>query len=196
MGCWLCRGQGSIQGCSGWRIRGELLHAFVCSTTDSVVPRMPSRFWWRSLDSWFGLATVDLGLDRQGWITFFAAILLALITLFAGYDHVSILGAASVGLPQQAGIPCIAVAMATAFAEAQLASNDRQRSEAIRARAEDFARRESDRATEEREREALRAQQQARCNRVQLCHQLDPNESNAQRVRDVISLLDEYGGLA
>jgi len=55
------------------------------------------------------------GLDRQGWITFFAAILLALITLFAGYDHISILGAASVDLPQQAGIPCIAAAVATAI---------------------------------------------------------------------------------
>jgi len=52
------------------------------------------------------------------------------------------------------------------------------------------------RADRERERAALRAQQQARCNRVQLCHQLDPSEANAQRVRDVISLLDEYGGLA
>jgi hypothetical protein len=169
----------------------------------SVVPRMLLTFRWFSLDSGFVLANVLSGLDRQGWITFFAAILLALITLFAGYDHVDLLGAASVDLPQQAGIPCIAAAVATAFADAQLASNDRQESAAIRAGAEDFAREESDRAaeernraTEERERAALRAQQQARCNRVQLCHQLDPNEANAQRVRDVISLLDEYGGLA
>jgi hypothetical protein len=29
---------------------------------------------------------------------------------------------------------------------------------------------------------------------VQLRHQLEPNQSNAQRVRDVISLLEEYGG--
>ena len=71
-------------GGSCWRIRGELLQACVCSTTDCVVPRMPRPFWWASLDSGFGLATLVLGFDRQGWITVFAALLLALITLFAG----------------------------------------------------------------------------------------------------------------
>ena len=42
-----------------------------------------------------------LGFDRQGWITVFAALLLALITLFPSYTHVDLLGAASVDLPQQ-----------------------------------------------------------------------------------------------
>jgi len=84
---------------------------------------MPLPLRRSSLVSGFGLASVTCGLDRQGWITFFAAILLALITLFVGYDNVDILGAASVDLPQQAGIPCIAAAVATAFAEALLASN-------------------------------------------------------------------------
>jgi hypothetical protein len=146
---------------------------------------------------------VMLGLDLQGWVTVLAAGLLALITLFAGYDHVDLLGAASIHLPQQAGIPCIAAAMATAVAEAELASNDRKTSAAIRDRAEDAARRdrdlagrERDRAAEERERAARRARRQAQCNLVQLRHQLDPSELNAQRVRDLISLLDEYGGLA
>ena len=78
-----------------------------------------------------------LGFDRQGWITVFAALLLALITLFTNYTHVDLLGAASVELPQQ-----------------------------------------------------------AQCNLVQLRHQLDPSERNARRVRDVISLLEEYGGMA
>jgi len=41
-----------------------------------------------------------------------------------------------------------------------------------------------------------RTQRQAQCNLVQLRHQLEPSESNAQRVRDVISLLEEYGGFA
>jgi hypothetical protein len=50
---------------------------------------------------------VLLGFDRQGWITVFAALLLALITLFTNYTHVD--------LPQQAGIPCIAAAVATAI---------------------------------------------------------------------------------
>ena len=86
-----------------------------------------------------------LGFDRQGWITVFAALLLALITLFTSYDHVDILGAASFDLPQQAGIPCIAAAV---------------------------------------------------MNLPRFQGQLDPSERNARRVRDVSSLLEEYGGMA
>lgn len=56
-----------------------------------------------------------LGFDRQVWITVFAALLLALITLLTSYDHVDILGAASFDLLQQAGILCIAAAVATAL---------------------------------------------------------------------------------
>jgi len=44
----------------------------------------------------FGVAPVDLGFDRQGRITVFAALLLALITLLSSYTHVDLLGAASV----------------------------------------------------------------------------------------------------
>ena len=160
--------------------------------------------------SGFGLATVVLGFDRQGWITVFAALLLALITLFTNYTHVDLLGAASVDLPQQAGIPCIAAAVAAAVAEAQLASNRRAESEAIRAGAEEAANEERGRSNEERRRAeeargraatearraVRRAQQQAQCNLVQLRHQLDPSERNARRVLDVISLLEEYGGMA
>jgi hypothetical protein len=140
---------------------------------------------WRSLDSGLALATVVLGFDRQGWIswiTVFAALLLALITLLTSYSHVELLAAASVDLPQQAGIPRIAAALATAVAEAQLASNDRRRRGALRDRARDQA--------------ARRDQRQAQCNLVQLRHQLDPSALNARRVRDVISLLEEYGGMA
>jgi len=43
---------------------------------------------------------------------------------------------------------------------------------------------------------ATRCRLRAECNLVQLRHQLDPNKVNAQRVRDVISLLEEYGGFA
>jgi len=43
---------------------------------------------------------------------------------------------------------------------------------------------------------SYRAQSQDQCNLVQLRHQLEPSEVNAQRVRDVISLLEEYGGFA
>jgi hypothetical protein len=135
------------------------------------------------------LATLLLGFDRQGWVTLLAAALLSLITLFTGYSHVDLLGAASFDMPQQAGIPCIAAGLATAVAEAQLASNDRYKRAAIRDRAEAAA-------DEERERAAIRAQRQAECNLVQLRHQLEPNGPNAQRIRDVISLLEEYGGFA
>jgi hypothetical protein len=63
----------------------------------------------------WGLAAVLLGFNSQGWITAFAAMLPALITLFASYTHVNILGAACFDLPQQAVIPCIAAAVATAI---------------------------------------------------------------------------------
>ena len=125
---------------------------------------------------------MDFGFDRQGWITVFAALLLALITLFTSYTHVDLLGAASIELPQQAGIPCILAALATAVAEAQLETNRRFESAAIRDRARDQA--------------ARRDQRQAQCNLVQLRHQLDPSALNARRVRDVIALLEEYGGMA
>jgi len=48
---------------------------------------------------------VVLGFDRQGWITVFAGLLLALITLLTGCDHVDILGAAFVDLSQQVASP-------------------------------------------------------------------------------------------
>ena len=76
---------------------------------------MPKPFRHRSLESGFEPATLVMELDRQGWLTFLAALLLALITLFAGYDHVDLLGAASIDIPQQAGIPCLAAAVATAI---------------------------------------------------------------------------------
>jgi hypothetical protein len=41
-----------------------------------------------------------------------------------------------------------------------------------------------------------RSNQEVQCNLVQNRHQLDPSERNARRVRDVISLLEEYGGMA
>jgi len=47
------------------------------------------------------VATVFPGFDRQGWITVIAAVLLALITLFTSYDHVSVLGTTAIDRPQQ-----------------------------------------------------------------------------------------------
>ena len=142
--------------------------------------------------------------DRPAWIAFAGAILLALITLFSSYNHVFIPGfATSFPLPQQAGIPCIFIALAAAASELKLASNSRYESADLRARAEyktaeerERANNERNRAAEERECAAFRARRQAQCNLVQLRHQLDPSERNARRIQDVIALLEEYGGAA
>ena len=45
-----------------------------------------------------------LGFDLQGWITLIAGLLLALITLFVGYDHVDFFGGAALRLNQQVGV--------------------------------------------------------------------------------------------
>jgi len=155
--------------------------------------------------------------DRQGIIQAHAGFVVALIALLSSYDHISLPAGIDFQLQQQWGVWFIVASMALVVADAQLATQSRHREadqhlEAANEAAEERIRadRERNRAAEERilaseervrsdrerERAALRAQQQARCNRVQLCHQLEPNEVNAQRVRDVISLLDEYGGLA
>ena len=52
------------------------------------------------------------------------------------------------------------------------------------------------RAATEARRAFRRAQQQVQCNLVQHKHQLEPSERKSSRVRDVISLLEEYGGIA
>ena len=137
------------------------------------------------------MATVVLGFDRQGWITVIAAVLLALITLFSSYDHVSVLGAAAIHLPQQAGIPCIAAAVAAALAEAQLASNDRQESAAIRDGAEDSADKERDRAAEERERAARSDRVQAHALRAGALVWLNPTPLNRRFLELVAAELTE-----
>ena len=128
-----------------------------------------------------------LGFDRQGWITAFAAVLLALITLLTSYSHVDFLGAASVDLPQQAGIPCIAAAEATAI-EQQVGIQRSTSTWSATRSSNGCSRRPAEPiTTRERGRAARRAQQQAQCNLVQLRHQLDPSDFNARRVRDLIS---------
>ena len=137
--------------------------------------------------SGFGLATVVLGFDRQGWITVFAGLLLALITLLTSYDHVDILGAASFDLPQQAGIPCIAAAVATAIAEAQLASIDRRRRGALRDRAEAATARE-------RERAARADQLQARALRAGALVWLDPTPLHRRFLQLIATELADLAG--
>jgi hypothetical protein len=76
---------------------------------------MPDHPHRHEAEASLAVATVCPGFDRQGWITAIAAVLLALITLFTSYDHVSVLGTTAIDLPQQAGIPCIAAALAAAI---------------------------------------------------------------------------------
>lgn len=58
---------------------------------DRLLPPWPQKWhWYRCIvNCWsIGLATVLFGFDLQGWIAVIGGILLALITLFTGYDHV------------------------------------------------------------------------------------------------------------
>ena len=155
--------------------------------------------------------------DIQGWITLLLGGLLALITLFSSYSHVHIPFLGAVALNQQIGVLLLAALVPPLLGDAQLATRCRLRAERDRVRSERDRVREADEAVEERilaseergradreryradrerKRAARRAQFQNRCNLVQLRHQLDPSALNVRRVRDLISLLEEYGGMA
>ncbi|WP_254996457.1 hypothetical protein [Cyanobium sp. Aljojuca 7D2] len=134
--------------------------------------------------------------DIQGWITLILGGLLALITLFSSYSHVHIPFIGAVALNQQVGVLLLVALVPPLLGDAELATRCRLRAERDRVREAEDRARASDEAAEERERAARRAQRQAQCNLIQLRHQLDPSERNARRVRDVISLLEEYGGFA
>jgi len=143
------------------------------------------------------------GFDLQGWITVVAGVLLALITLFTGYDHVDLFGRVTVRINQQIGVFILLTSLATLVVEAQLASRRRNRDSVDRAREADAAARERDlagrernRAAEERERAARRAQRQDRCTLAQLEFQFSPNDTTRRRLSDLIALLREYGELA
>ena len=147
----------------------------------------------------------------QGLITVVAGVLLALITLFTGYDHVDLFGRVTVRINQQIGVFILLASLATlvvvdaVFSEgvAQLASRRRNRDSVDRAREADAAARERDladrernRAAEERERAARRAQRQDRCTLAQLEFQFSANDTTRRRLSDLIALLREYGELA
>ena len=144
-----------------------------------------------------------LGFDLQGWLTVVAGVLLALITLFTGYDHVDLFGRVTVRINQQIGVFILLASLATLVVEAQLASRRRNRDQSDRAREADTAARERDlagrernRAAQERERAARRAQRQDRCTLAQLEFQFSPNDTTRRRLSDLIALLREYGELA
>jgi hypothetical protein len=156
------------------------------------------------IDGWsIGLATVLLGFDLQGLITVVAGVLLALITLFTGYDHVDLFGRVTVRINQQIGVSLLFASLATLVVEAQLASRrrdrdqiDRARAAAERARAEVDRSREADATARERDLAARRAQRQDRCTLAQLEFQFSPNDTTRRRLSDLIALLREYGELA
>ena len=129
------------------------------------------------------------GFDLQGLITVIGGVLLALITLFTGYDHGDLFGCATIRINQQIGISVLFASLATLVVEAQLASRRRDRDQVDRAR-------EADSAAEERERAARRAQRQDRCTLAQLEFQFSPNGTTRTRLSDLIALLREYGELA
>ena len=150
------------------------------------------------------------GFDLQGCITVVAGVLLALITLFTGYDHVDLFGRVTVRINQQIGVFILLASLATLVVEAQLASRRRDRDQIDRARESDAAARERNlasqerlradrernRAAQERERAARRAQRQDRCTLAQLEFQFSPNGTTRRRLSDLIALLREYGELA
>ena len=131
--------------------------------------------------------------DIQGWITL---ILGGLITLFASYSHVHLPFLGAIALNQQVGVLLLLALVPALVGDAELATRCRLRAERDRVQEAEDRAQAADEAAEERERAARRAQCQAESNLVQLRHQLEPSEANAQRVRDVIALLEEYGGFA
>jgi len=99
--------------------------------------------------------------------------------LFSSYNHNAIPGAhAAIHLPQQAGIPLLAAAVAAAVGESQLVSNIRAESAEVRDRTEAEA--------------AQRAQLQARCALVQFQHLFDPTPKHTRQLRGLIAFLLEY----
>jgi hypothetical protein len=125
---------------------------------------------------------VLLGFDLQGWIAVIGGTLLALITLFTGYDHVDLFGRVTVRINQQIGISVLFASLATLVVEAQLASRRRNRERYF--------------ADRERNLAACRAQRQDRCTLAQLEFQFSPNDTTRRRLSDLIALLREYGELA
>ncbi len=144
----------------------------------------PGTHWYRCIvNAWsIELATVLLGFDLQGWIAVIGGILLALITLFTGYDHVDVFGRVTVRINQQIGVFILLASLATLVVETQLASRRRNRERYF--------------ADRERNIAARRAQRQDRCTLAQLEFQFNANDTTRRRLSDLIALLREYGELA
>ena len=74
-----------------------------------------ARQYGRTMFDAFAPASVvpPIGLDRQGWITVVAGLLIALITLFTSYTHVDLPGLGAIPIDQQIGVPLLLASLAT-----------------------------------------------------------------------------------
>jgi len=127
---------------------------------------------------------VVLGFDLQGAITLLAGLLLALITLFTGYDHVHLFWGPTFQLNKQIGLFVLAASLATLVVDAHLASRRR-------AREADAAAAERNRAAQERERAASSEQRQARALRAGALVWLNPTPLNRRFLELVTAELAE-----
>jgi hypothetical protein len=144
---------------------------------------------------------VVLGFDLQGAITLIAGLLLALITLFTGYDHVDFFWGPTLQLNKQIGVSVLAASLATLVVEAQLASRRRVRDSRDRIRAqEDRVREQEDRAREadetarERDRAARASQLQARALRAGALVWLDPTPLHRRFLQLIATELADLAG--
>jgi hypothetical protein len=137
---------------------------------------------------------VILGFDLQGWITLIAGLLLALITLFTGYDHVHFFWGPTLRLDQQIGVFILLASLAPLVVEAQLASRRRSRDQIDRAEAADTAARERDRAAEDRERAARTDRLQARALRAGALVWLDPTPLHRRFLQLIATELADLAG--
>jgi hypothetical protein len=130
-------------------------------------------------------------LDTTGWASLAAGLLVALITFFTSYSHVSLFGILQFKVDQQIGIPLLLTAMAALVGEGKLASNNRRTDQNARERETNAADRERYRAAAEREQTARRYRIQARCLVAQCRFLLASTPRNRIQLNEALALLME-----
>ena len=135
-----------------------------------------------------------LGFDLQGAITLIAGLLLALIRLFTGYDHVHFFWGPTLQLNKQIGVSVLAASLATLVVEAQLASRRRIRDSRDPIRAQEDRAREADETARERDRAARASQLQARALRAGALVWLDPTPLHRRFLQLIATELADLAG--
>jgi hypothetical protein len=130
-------------------------------------------------------------LDPTGWASLAAGLLVALITFFTSYSHVSLFGILQFKIDQQIRIPLLLTAMAALVGEVKLASNNRRTDQNARERETNAADRERYRASAEREQTARRYRIQARCLVAQCRFLLAGTPRNRIQLNEALALLME-----